>query len=76
MREDNMTEKTYGYNVTFTRPDENNAYTYTIGFNVLAYGETQALDKLYAAFPHLRMTEIILAWVMDEDGNYCWKAKE
>ena len=61
---------TYAFNVTFTRPDENNLNVYTVGYNVvLATNRHDAFKWLLLAFDHVNVTNVFLFAILDEEGN-------
>jgi hypothetical protein len=64
-----MTTKTFAFNITFTRPDENDAITYVVGHNVTADTREEADIKVRVANDHLTVSKVELFAVMDEDGN-------
>ena len=64
--------KTFNFTLTFTRPDEQDANVYTVGYN--AYGtrvetvaDAEAQVRRHNA--HLTLKSVVLTAVMDEDGN-------
>jgi hypothetical protein len=68
--------KTYGFNIRFTRPDENNANVYEIGYN--AYGRDvvdsdTAADQVRERNAHVTLLDVELVVIFDEDGNVIWR---
>jgi hypothetical protein len=61
--------KTFAFNMTFTRDDENNAHVYTVGFNVQSDNLIDAKTQLRRRNAHLNIKRIALFAVMDEDGK-------
>lgn len=61
--------KTFAFNLTFTRPDEDNANVYKSGHNVNANTRDEAERELRERHAHLTVSKVELFAVMDEDGN-------
>ncbi len=65
----------YGFNIRFTRPDENNEFEYEIGFNVradnLAAGEARA--RLFN--DHVTILSVKHYFTVNEDGDIVWTAE-
>lgn len=67
---------TFAFNMTFTRPDENNANEYTVGFNVEAETLAEAQEKVGDRNDHLTIMSIWLFAIMNEDGDVLWMQGE
>ena len=69
---------TFAFNVTFTRPDENDAIEYTVGYNIYGDGidtEVKAEARLREAhFAHLTVIKVELFAIMTEDGDILYSA--
>lgn len=64
--------KTFAFNFTFTRPDENDAIVYEVGYN--CYGTSidtveAAEEQLRRRNAHLTIIDVKLFAVMNEDGD-------
>lgn len=62
----------YAFNITFTRPDENDANVYKIGYNSYGTGidTVEAAEKnARESFAHLTIISVELFAVTDEDGK-------
>lgn len=61
--------KAYAFNVTFTRPDEQDARAYTVGHNVSADTRKEAEQLLALRNAHLTVQNVELFAVMLENGD-------
>lgn len=57
--------KEYAFNFSFTRPDEDNASVYEVGFNVRARTQPEAEAKLRRMNDHLTILSVSLFTVRD-----------
>jgi hypothetical protein len=62
-------DKTFAFNFTFTRADENHATTYTVGMNVDAADRASAEIKLRERNAHLSISSVELFAIMDDEGT-------
>ncbi len=67
---------TFAYNLTFTRPDEQDATEYRVGMNVEATIEPEARAILLARLAHLTVRDVELFAVLTEDGDVVYRAGE
>lgn len=60
---------TYNFNLTFTRPDEQDAHVYRCGIAIDARDRAEAERKLQARNAHLTVTEVTLFAVVNDEGD-------
>src|SRR6187399_792958 len=60
---------TFNFNLTFTRPDEQDAHVYRCGVAIDARDRAEADRKLQARHAHLTLTEVTLFAVVNNEGD-------